>query len=160
MATTFNSRYLVIGSGIAGLQYALLVAQSGTVNIVTKKESTESNTNYAQGGIAAVVSPLDSFDIHIADTIKLSETLRIEFFGTIGNNGCYDFSHDETNFEGNTISIKLWGKNSGSDDCPNVIVKLDGTYYDINFNATGSYVVEIIQPDNSKITNTVIVEDP
>lgn len=98
--------------------------------------------------------------IHIADTIKLSETLRIEFFGTIGNNGCYDFSHDETNFEGTTISIKLWGKNSGSDDCPNVIVKLDGTYYDINFNAAGSYIVEIIQPDNSKITNTVVVEDP
>ena len=98
--------------------------------------------------------------IHIADTIKLSETLRIEFFGTIGNNGCYDFSHDETNLEGSTISIKLWGKNSGSDDCPAVIVKLDGTYYDINFNAAGSYIVEIIQPDNSKITNTVVVEDP
>jgi aspartate oxidase len=47
------SRYLVIGSGIAGLQFALLAADSGSVRIVTKKDSRESNTNYAQGGIAA-----------------------------------------------------------------------------------------------------------
>lgn len=98
--------------------------------------------------------------IHIADTILVTETLRIEFFGTIGNNGCYDFSHDETNFEANNISIKLWGKNSGSDNCPDVIVKLDGTYYDINFANSGTYIVDIIQPDNTKLTNTVVVEDP
>ncbi len=97
--------------------------------------------------------------IHVADTIKLSETLRIEFFGTIGNNGCYDFSHDETNFSGNTISIKLWGKNSGEDNCPDVIVKLDGTYYDINFTAADTYTIEIIQPDDSKMISKVVVED-
>ncbi len=64
-----TSRYLVIGSGIAGLQFALLAAASGTVQVVTKKESRESNTNYAQGGIAAVVSPLDDFELHIQDTL-------------------------------------------------------------------------------------------
>ncbi len=64
-----RSRYLVIGSGIAGLQFALLAARSGTVQVVTKKESRESNTNYAQGGIAAVVSPLDDFELHIQDTL-------------------------------------------------------------------------------------------
>lgn len=63
------SRCLVIGSGIAGLQFALLAAEHGTVRVATKKESKESNTNYAQGGIAAVLSPLDDFDLHVRDTI-------------------------------------------------------------------------------------------
>jgi L-aspartate oxidase len=69
------SRYLVIGSGIAGLQFALLAADSGDVRIVTKKESRESNTNYAQGGIAAVLSPLDDFDLHVADTVTAGDGL-------------------------------------------------------------------------------------
>jgi L-aspartate oxidase len=66
---THRFDFLVIGTGIAGLSYALKVARFGTVAIITKKESAESNTNYAQGGVAAVMSKLDTFDLHVQDTL-------------------------------------------------------------------------------------------
>ena len=62
--------YIVIGSGIAGLTFALKVAPHGRVAIVTKKELAEANTYYAQGGIAAVTKPTDSLDLHVADTMR------------------------------------------------------------------------------------------
>ncbi len=62
--------FLVLGSGIAGLTYALEVADTGSVTLVTKKECAESNTNYAQGGIASVWNTSeDSFGAHIQDTL-------------------------------------------------------------------------------------------
>ena len=61
--------YLVAGSGIAGLVSALHLAPHGRVLLATKKDSAESNTNYAQGGIACVMEPGDSFEQHVADTL-------------------------------------------------------------------------------------------
>ncbi len=61
--------FLVIGSGIAGLSFALRASVLGSVVIVTKKEGSNTATNMAQGGIAAVMSTLDSFDLHVKDTI-------------------------------------------------------------------------------------------
>src|SRR5579862_4833231 len=62
--------FLVLGSGIAGLTFALKVADQGRVAVVTKKDRAESNTNYAQGGIAAVTSKEDSFEMHVRDTLE------------------------------------------------------------------------------------------
>src|SRR6185369_5081813 len=61
--------FLVIGSGIAGLSFALQAANHGRVAIVTKREVSETATNYAQGGIASVYSTEDSFDAHVEDTM-------------------------------------------------------------------------------------------
>ncbi|HOO72360.1 MAG TPA: L-aspartate oxidase [Spirochaetota bacterium] len=65
-----ESDFLVIGSGIAGLTFAIKASSLGTVNIVTKKKEFDSNTNYAQGGIASVLAPDDSFDSHVEDTLR------------------------------------------------------------------------------------------
>ena len=70
MAAARRYDYLVLGSGIAGLTYALNVAEQGSVAVVTKKNRAESNTNYAQGGIACVTSSEDTFDLHVRDTLE------------------------------------------------------------------------------------------
>ena len=61
--------FLVLGSGIAGLFFALRAAPHGRVAVVTKKGSAESNTNYAQGGIASVTSKEDTVEMHVRDTL-------------------------------------------------------------------------------------------
>ncbi len=65
-----RSDFLVIGSGLAGLAFALKASELGKVTIVTKDEAPSANTGWAQGGIAAVMSEEDSFESHIFDTLR------------------------------------------------------------------------------------------
>ena len=73
--TQIKTDFLIIGSGIAGLTFALKVAEFGHVALVTKKGIMDSNTSQAQGGIASVFGELDSFDLHIQDTLASGDGL-------------------------------------------------------------------------------------
>ncbi|MFX1483432.1 MAG: L-aspartate oxidase [Promethearchaeota archaeon] len=104
----YSSDFLVIGSGLSGQLFSLKVAKHGTVNMITKGLLTESATEKAQGGIAAVVSPDDSIDLHVEDTIRVGAGLchrdvvesivqdgpaRIKELAELG----VDFSSEESN---------------------------------------------------------------
>ena len=65
-----TSDYLVIGSGVAGLSFALKAAAAGTVNVICKRGLADTNTNLAQGGIAAVLGEGDQVEYHIRDTLE------------------------------------------------------------------------------------------
>jgi L-aspartate oxidase len=67
--------YIVIGSGLAGLTFALKIAEYGSVALITKDAVEESATRYAQGGIASVMAEDDSVDLHVSDTIEAGRGL-------------------------------------------------------------------------------------
>lgn len=62
--------FVVIGSGIAGLSFALKAAKHGSVAVITKRKRGDSNTAWAQGGVACVTSDEDSFELHVRDTLE------------------------------------------------------------------------------------------
>ena len=69
--------YLVIGSGIAGMSFALKVAETGRVALICKSDIEEANTFYAQGGVASVTNlKVDNFDKHIEDTMIAGDWRR------------------------------------------------------------------------------------
>ncbi len=119
--------FLVIGSGIAGLSYALKVAEYGSVCIISKSCADETSTRYAQGGIAAVMYTPDTFEKHISDTIKAGAGLcdeeivkltisegkeRVENMIELGtrfdktNHGTYDLSREGGHSEYRVLHYK------------------------------------------------------
>lgn len=122
-----ESDFLILGSGIAGLVCALKLAKHGSVAIVTKKQKADSNTNYAQGGIAAVFDPDDSYEKHIKDTLEAGAGLcnkqavelivkegpeRVNQLSQLGvnftkkNNGKYDLGREGGHHVNRIVHVK------------------------------------------------------
>jgi len=77
---SIKKNFIVIGSGVAGLTFALKVCKFGSVGIITKEALEESATKYAQGGIASVMAQDDSFELHVQDTMETGRGLCHEDF--------------------------------------------------------------------------------
>src|SRR6266851_2739933 len=75
MHATGSCDFIIVGGGVAGLRAAIGLATAGRVLILTKAEPAESNTGYAQGGIAAAIGDDDSPALHGADTIRAGDGL-------------------------------------------------------------------------------------
>jgi len=95
--------------------------------------------------------------IQMPDTIQVGDTLDIDMFGTIGVNRCYSLDQIEPVFNDTTITVKVWGKNSGSENCPDGIVYLDNTRLSITNLQHGTYLIVFIQPDDGKLEKPVVV---
>lgn len=86
--------FIVIGSGAAGLTFALKAAKVGTVALITKRKLVDSNTAWAQGGVACVVSEEDSFELHIQDTLECGAGLcREDAVRTVVTEGPQSIQH-------------------------------------------------------------------
>ena len=99
--------FLIIGSGIAGLSFALKAAAHGKVCIITKANEEESNTKYAQGGVAVVIDKADSYANHINDTLiagdGLCDTAIVEMVVKQGPERIQEIINYGINFDKNPI---------------------------------------------------------
>ncbi len=109
--------FLIIGSGIAGLSLALRLSKFGKVIVITKKRKAESNTNYAQGGIASVLGTDDNFDLHIKDTMDCGGGLcsleAVKKIVADGPNIIYDLLEQGVRFTKDSKGKLKLGKEGG-----------------------------------------------
>ena len=97
--------------------------------------------------------------IEAPDTLNVSDSLKIKFYGTVGNDGCHSFDDFETEQNDRQIEITAWGKiPTDANVCPAVMVYLDGEEFKTKLNEPGKYQIIINQPDSSKISKYVVVE--
>src|SRR5579872_5524154 len=73
MEFPYQTDFIVVGTGVAGLRTAISLAEHGKVLAISKEKLTESNTNYAQGGIAVAFSDDDEIELHLQDTINAGD---------------------------------------------------------------------------------------
>ena len=148
---------LVIGSGIAGLFTALKVSEYAEVILITKKNQSESNTNYAQGGIASVIDTKDTFEKHIQDTMIAGAGLCNEKAVSIlvheGPDRIYDLIELGTNFTRKNGKLDL--AKEGGHSMPRIVHARDFTGQEIE-----RALIESVnaQPNITVIENTLAID--
>lgn len=149
--------FIVVGSGIAGLNFALEASKYGKVTLVTKKEMMESNTNYAQGGIAAVLDKYDTQESHVQDTLKAgcyhNDIEAVKFLVQEGPKMIKKLLDLGTPFEQKNGVLKL--TREGGHSCRRVAYSGDSTGHAIE-----NTLVEIVRKNKniSILENTVATE--
>jgi L-aspartate oxidase len=148
---------LVIGSGIAGLFTALKVSEYADVILITKKNQSESNTNYAQGGIASVIDTKDTFEKHIQDTMVAGAGLCNEKTVSIlvheGPDRIYDLIELGTNFTRKDGKLDL--AKEGGHSMPRIVHARDFTGQEIE-----RALIESVnaKPNINVIENTLAID--
>lgn len=97
--------------------------------------------------------------IHVPTSIVSNTPFEIDFFGTIGHNGCYKFEAFQNSINGNDLLIEAWGSSDiKSGTCPTVMVYLTGHNLTVTIPAPGDYNIKIKQPDNSILSRQITVK--
>ena len=124
----------------------------GSVLLIQYSCSTEPENDYTYFKIM-----VDS--LSHPDTISVSDTLKIKFYGFVGPDGCHKFSRFEEHKKTNELELTVWGsKPNFQTACPEVLVYLDGEEYKTVLNQIGNYQIKINQPDNSILLDSVYVQ--
>jgi hypothetical protein len=104
-----------------------------------------------------IIIKVDS--IHVPNAIVSNTPFEIDFFGTIGSNGCYRFEEFQNSISGNDILIEALGSfDSKAEVCPTVMVYLTGQKLTVTVPAPGYYTIKIKQPDNSTLSRQITVK--
>jgi L-aspartate oxidase len=147
-----KTEVMIIGSGIAGLFAALRISEYAEVVLITKKEKNESNTNYAQGGIASVIDPNDSFEKHIHDTLIAGAGLchknAVEIIVREGPDRIHDLMELGTQFTQKNGKLDL--AKEGGHSMPRIVHAKD---------LTGREVERALIEQVSSLKNVTIIEN-
>lgn len=97
--------------------------------------------------------------IKVADTVSLSDSVSIKFYGTVGPDGCHIFKMFDVIKGANETNITVWGEKPNYDTiCPAVMVYLNGKELKLKFTQTGNHTVKIHQPNGAVLSKNVLVK--
>ncbi len=95
--------------------------------------------------------------ISLADTMTITDTLFISFYGTVGTDNCYSFSHFYPEINLDTIDVEVWGKQAPVENCTSDTIYLEGEQLQVFNFFEGTYFVHVKQPDGSILTDSLTV---